>query len=353
MLVVGRYDGCPCRDGARCGGARRCEPFAVRFRRSVQRTIGLRMRRTGGSSRWSRRAMVARTAARECTRECQGAGAAAAGRWLSCCGVMRVAVAVCVRTRSAMLRDRVALRQQFGRLRCCGDATSPPRRVGAYNSYNRYDWNVELDRASSRKRSNVHVERCAAVAMYMSSNAIDVKVTGAVGTIVLNRPERRNALTRAMLAQLQEALERLAPGEAGAGDRAHRGGHARFAPAWTCTKCTPPQRCRTPRNTGLGRHGRGLSRARDADDRAAQADHRLGERPGRGGRGGAGAGERHRGRERRPPNSACPNRGAGSWPASSRRCWRSASAAARPPGCCSRRRCIRPRKRTGSASTTS
>ena len=42
--------------------------------------------------------------------------------------------------------------------------------------------------------------------MYMSSNAIDVKVTGAVGTIVLNRPERRNALTRAMLAQLAEAL---------------------------------------------------------------------------------------------------------------------------------------------------
>jgi len=42
--------------------------------------------------------------------------------------------------------------------------------------------------------------------MYMSSNAVDVKVNGAVGTIVLNRPERRNALSRAMLAQLQEAL---------------------------------------------------------------------------------------------------------------------------------------------------
>jgi enoyl-CoA hydratase/carnithine racemase len=42
--------------------------------------------------------------------------------------------------------------------------------------------------------------------MYMPSNAIDVKVTGAVGTIVLNRPERRNALTRSMLAQLQQAL---------------------------------------------------------------------------------------------------------------------------------------------------
>lgn len=42
--------------------------------------------------------------------------------------------------------------------------------------------------------------------MYMSSNAIDVKVNGAVGTIVLNRPQRRNALTRAMLSQLIEAL---------------------------------------------------------------------------------------------------------------------------------------------------
>jgi methylglutaconyl-CoA hydratase len=40
----------------------------------------------------------------------------------------------------------------------------------------------------------------------MSSNAIDVKVTGAVGTIVLNRPQRRNALTRAMVTQLAQVL---------------------------------------------------------------------------------------------------------------------------------------------------
>jgi enoyl-CoA hydratase/carnithine racemase len=33
-----------------------------------------------------------------------------------------------------------------------------------------------------------------------------VKVTGGVGTIVLNRPQRRNALTRAMIAQLVDAL---------------------------------------------------------------------------------------------------------------------------------------------------
>jgi methylglutaconyl-CoA hydratase len=45
--------------------------------------------------------------------------------------------------------------------------------------------------------------------MFMPSNAIDVKITGAVGTIVLNRPDRRNALTRAMLAQLTEALSDL------------------------------------------------------------------------------------------------------------------------------------------------
>jgi methylglutaconyl-CoA hydratase len=42
--------------------------------------------------------------------------------------------------------------------------------------------------------------------MIMHSNAIEVKVTGAVGTIVLNRPERRNALTRAMLSQISQAL---------------------------------------------------------------------------------------------------------------------------------------------------
>jgi methylglutaconyl-CoA hydratase len=43
----------------------------------------------------------------------------------------------------------------------------------------------------------------------MASNAIDIKVTGAIGTVVLNRPQRRNALTRAMLAQLAQALSDL------------------------------------------------------------------------------------------------------------------------------------------------
>lgn len=42
--------------------------------------------------------------------------------------------------------------------------------------------------------------------MFMQSSAIEVKITGAVGTIVLNRPDRRNALTRAMLAQIGDAL---------------------------------------------------------------------------------------------------------------------------------------------------
>lgn len=45
--------------------------------------------------------------------------------------------------------------------------------------------------------------------MFMPSSAIDIKVTGSIGTIVLNRPDRRNALTRAMLAQLAEAIDDL------------------------------------------------------------------------------------------------------------------------------------------------
>jgi enoyl-CoA hydratase/carnithine racemase len=45
--------------------------------------------------------------------------------------------------------------------------------------------------------------------MFMHSNAVDVKVTGAVGTIVLNRPDKRNALTRAMLSQIGQSLADL------------------------------------------------------------------------------------------------------------------------------------------------
>jgi len=45
--------------------------------------------------------------------------------------------------------------------------------------------------------------------MYMASNAVEVKVSGSVGTIVLNRPGRCNALTQAMLEQMQEALQDL------------------------------------------------------------------------------------------------------------------------------------------------
>jgi methylglutaconyl-CoA hydratase len=45
--------------------------------------------------------------------------------------------------------------------------------------------------------------------MFMESNAVDVKVNGPVGTILLNRPDRRNALTRSMLTQLGEALNDL------------------------------------------------------------------------------------------------------------------------------------------------
>src|SRR3990172_7353996 len=45
--------------------------------------------------------------------------------------------------------------------------------------------------------------------MIMASGVVDVRVTGAVGTIVLNRQERRNALSRAMVAGLQQALDDL------------------------------------------------------------------------------------------------------------------------------------------------
>jgi methylglutaconyl-CoA hydratase len=42
--------------------------------------------------------------------------------------------------------------------------------------------------------------------MFMSSSAVEVKVTGNVGTIVLNRPGRRNALTRAMVGELHQVF---------------------------------------------------------------------------------------------------------------------------------------------------
>ncbi|MBX3432718.1 MAG: enoyl-CoA hydratase/isomerase family protein [Pirellulales bacterium] len=45
--------------------------------------------------------------------------------------------------------------------------------------------------------------------MFMQSSAVEVKVTGAAGTIVLNRPDFGNALTRAMLDQFAEALDDL------------------------------------------------------------------------------------------------------------------------------------------------
>jgi methylglutaconyl-CoA hydratase len=45
--------------------------------------------------------------------------------------------------------------------------------------------------------------------MYMSSESVEVKVSGVVGTILLNRPGRCNALTRDVLSQLQEALDDL------------------------------------------------------------------------------------------------------------------------------------------------
>jgi methylglutaconyl-CoA hydratase len=45
--------------------------------------------------------------------------------------------------------------------------------------------------------------------MYMPSNAIEVKVIGSAGTIVLNRPDYGNGLTRSMVQQIVEALDDL------------------------------------------------------------------------------------------------------------------------------------------------
>jgi methylglutaconyl-CoA hydratase len=45
--------------------------------------------------------------------------------------------------------------------------------------------------------------------MYMQSNLVDVKVTGNIGTIILNRPDHGNALVRIMIQQLGEAIDDL------------------------------------------------------------------------------------------------------------------------------------------------
>jgi methylglutaconyl-CoA hydratase len=45
--------------------------------------------------------------------------------------------------------------------------------------------------------------------MYMSSHSIDVKVVDEAGTIIINRPDHGNALTRSMVQQLLEAIDDL------------------------------------------------------------------------------------------------------------------------------------------------
>jgi methylglutaconyl-CoA hydratase len=45
--------------------------------------------------------------------------------------------------------------------------------------------------------------------MYMQSALIDVKVTGNVGTVILNRPDHGNSLVRIMIHQLAEAIDDL------------------------------------------------------------------------------------------------------------------------------------------------
>ena len=45
--------------------------------------------------------------------------------------------------------------------------------------------------------------------MYMQSDLIEVKVTGCAGTIIINRPDHKNTLTRLMVRQLEDALDDL------------------------------------------------------------------------------------------------------------------------------------------------
>ena len=45
--------------------------------------------------------------------------------------------------------------------------------------------------------------------MYMQSDLVEIKVTDCAGTIILNRPEQGNRLTRSMLEQIGEALDDL------------------------------------------------------------------------------------------------------------------------------------------------
>lgn len=45
--------------------------------------------------------------------------------------------------------------------------------------------------------------------MIMPSDAVDVRIDGSVATVTLNRPDAGNALTRAMMAELREALADL------------------------------------------------------------------------------------------------------------------------------------------------
>ena len=152
-------------------------------------------------------------------------------------------------------------------------------------------------------------------------------MTGAVGTIVLNRPERRNALSRAMIAELQQAFGDLHLEKRVRAIVLTGAGTAFCAGMDVHEMHSLDGLPDAGESAAVGRDGRGLSRAGRPDDRVAEADHRVGQRPGGGGRGGAGAGERHRGGGAMRPNSVCPIRGAAWWPASSGRCWRFAWAA--------------------------
>jgi hypothetical protein len=81
------------------------------------------------------------------------------------------------------------------------------------------------------------------------SNAIDVKVTGNVGTIVLNRPDRRNG-SRARCSPNSPRPSATYTSKTRPSD--HPTGPAPLAPGWTCKKCRLPPRSDAEKNQDFG-----------------------------------------------------------------------------------------------------
>ena len=175
--------------------------------------------------------------------------------------------------------------------------------------------------------------------MYMSSNAIDVKVTGAVGTIVLNRPDARNALTRSMLAQLAEAFSDLHLEKrvraiilTGAGSAFCAGMDLQEMHA----TATLPD---AEKNQDLGDNAESYRELVTQMIELPKPIIASVNGPAVAG-GAVWSSPATSSSPPPPPNSASPNPAAASSPASSPRSWPSASAAAPPPDSCSHHRPI-------------